>query len=237
MNLESTPSGPKGIGMKAPTYRYLARTSISVERTVPGARIRSFSVVTSKVFYGPDLNKIASTIRANQRASVSDPPTPSQQLFVDDDGNIVFGDQLDGAPGRHLSRVTQETFYSQERYARERAIVEAKLPSGTQFATDDDIGGWLYSITNDLGDTYDLFLWYEVASGTYKVSLVEPRLGGTVGVHDCHLYPDGTLCLKEQGGAGYRDLADAYARSVIWTLGASCYRRGYGFQFNYDQAS
>ena len=104
---------------------------------------RNLSTVTRRIFFGPDLNKIAATIRANQQANITDPATPSQQLFVDDDGNIVFGDQVDGSPGRQLSKVTQETFYSNDRYAQELAIVRQKLPKNSQYATDDEVGGWL----------------------------------------------------------------------------------------------
>jgi hypothetical protein len=62
-------------------------------------------------------------------------------------------------------------------------------------------------------------------------------MGGIAGIHDCHIFADGTICLKEPGGPGYYNLEDTYARSVVWSNGASCYRRGYGFQFNVGQAS
>lgn len=208
-------------------------------RLLPGVadRPRALSTLTRETFYAPDLNKIAATVRANQEANIKDPLAPSQQLYVDNHGNIFFGDQAGQAPStnRRLSKVTQETFYGDWLYDRDVAEVADKLPPGTQWATDGDIGGWLYSVSNEFGDSYQLFLWWEAASGTYKVSLVTPRLGGAVGVHDCHLYSDGTLCLKKEGGPGYTQLADAYARSVLWTRGASYYQRGYGFQFNVGQ--
>ncbi len=199
---------------------------------------RRLSTLTQETFYGPDLNKIAATVRANQARNVADPQAPSQQLYVDNYGNIYFGDQLGqaSAAGRRLSKVTQETFYGDWLQDRDLAEVRSTLPPGTTWASDGEVGGWLYTVVNEFGDLYDLFLWWEPASGTYKVSLVSPRLGGEVGVHDCHLYSDGTLCLKREGGSGYPALADAYARSVLWTRGASYFRRGYGFQFNVGQA-
>lgn len=198
---------------------------------LPGRRL---SQLTTEVFYSPDLNRIAETLRANQAGNVADPSRPSEQLFVDERGNILFGDQVNPDDARRLSKVTQETFYSRNLNV-ERHTVATRLPTHTVPASDGEIDGWLYHVTNEFGDRYDLFLWYESASSSYLVSLIEPRLGGTVGVEDCHLYQDGTLCLKREGGPGYARLEDAYARSVLWTRGASCYRRGYGFQFNVGQ--
>lgn len=196
-----------------------------------------YSVITQERFYAPDLNKIAQTIRENQQRGVTEPTAAPRQMFTTPDGQIVMGDEVDPDSADRLSRITQERFYSSEsaRLAQERSIIREKLPSNAYQASDGSITGWVYSITNEFTDTYTLFLWYEEGSRTYKVSLVEPMLGGSVGVEDCHLYADGTICLKRQGGPGYRNLEDAYARSVLWTRGASCYRRGYGFQFNVGQ--
>jgi hypothetical protein len=191
------------------------------------------SRVTTETFYSPDLNRIAATVRANQQAGSTDPARREQQLFVDKEGDIMFGDQVNPLAASRVSRVTQETFYAQR--DQEQAIVNAKMPANTYFASDGTVEGWVYQIANEFDDAYVLFLWHDRSDRTYKVSLVEPRLGGSVGVEDCHLYPDGTLCLKRQGGPGYPSMADAYARSVLWTRGASCYRRGYGFQFNVGQ--
>jgi hypothetical protein len=196
-----------------------------------------YSVITQERFYAPDLNKIARTIRENQQQHVTDPSAVTRQMFTTPDGQIVMGDEVDPSSAERLSRITQERFYAPDsrRLALEQSIVGEKLPSNAYQASDGSITGWVYSITNEFADTYELFLWYDEGTATYKVSLIEPRLGGNVGVEDCHLYSDGTICLKKQGGSGYRNLADAYARSVLWTRGASCYRRGYGFQFNAGQ--
>ncbi|MBL8929312.1 MAG: hypothetical protein JNL54_04235 [Kineosporiaceae bacterium] len=197
----------------------------------------ALSQVTAETFYMPDLNKIAAAIRDNMREGTTTPSDPARQILVDREGNIYSGDEIGGS-ARPLSQVTSETFYAWgDRSARELAIVQTKLPANTVHASDGDVDGWAYSITNEFGDTYTLFLWFDASNGTYKVSLVEPRLGGQVGVEDCHLYEDGTLCLKREGGPGYASMENAYARSVIWTRGASCYRRGYGFQFNLGQGA
>lgn len=199
---------------------------------------RQLSHVTTETFYAPDLNRIAENIRHSQARNTADPKNPSRQLFVDNNGDILFGDQVAPGEARRLSRVTQETFFSPtSRQLEERRIVADKLPPDTAFASDGTVSGWLYQVTTEFDDRFDLFLWFDAASATYRVSLVEPRLGGRVGVEDCHLYPDGTLCLKRSGGPGYAKLEDAYARSVVWTRGASCYLRGHGFQFNIGQES
>lgn len=202
----------------------------------PGSAER-YSVITQERFYAPDLNKIAQTIRENQQSGVTEPAAITRQMFTDPDGQILMGDQVDPDSAERVSRITQERFYALDspRLALERSIVSEKLPRNAYQASDGNITGWVYSITNEFADTYVLFLWYDAGTATYKISLVEPRLGGNVGVEDCHLYSDGTICLKRKDGPGYRNLADAYARSVLWTRGASCYRRGYGFQFNIGQ--
>jgi hypothetical protein len=196
------------------------------------------SVIPQEIFYAPDLNKIAEAARENQRRGEVDPSDPSRQMFTDTDGNILMGDQVDPARAERMSKIPQETFFAANdspRLALERRIVEDKLPRTTFQASDGSTTGWVYPVTNEFGDDYKLFVWYDAGTATYKVSVVEPDLRGKVGVEDCHLYSDGTICLKQEGGPGYRNLEDAYARSVLWTRGASCYRRGYGFQFNAGQ--
>jgi hypothetical protein len=194
-------------------------------------------LVTDAVLSGPDLNKIAETLRRNQASGNTIPSQPDEQIFIDDNGDILLGSQVAGASTQRLSRVTQETFYltEQERYAQEKAFVDSHMPSNTVRTSDGSTAGWAYAIKNEWGDSYTLFVWFEASSGTYIVSLVSPELAGVVGIHDCHLYADGRLCLKKEGGPGYRSMSDAYARSAIWTRGASSYRRGNGFQFNIDQ--
>lgn len=195
------------------------------------------SEIPQSIFYAPDLNRIAQAARDNQQRGDVDPTDPSRQMFTNKEGDILMGDQVDPHSAQRLSRITQETFYSGDspRLALERRVVRDKMPSNTFQASDGTITGWVYSITNEFADKYTLFAWYDAATATYKVSLVEPDLRGKVGVHDCHLYSDGTICLKEEGGSGYRNLEDAYSRSVLWTRGASCYLRGFGFQFSLGQ--
>jgi hypothetical protein len=201
------------------------------------ATVSRQSQIPQSIFYAPDLNRIAEAARENQRRGDTDPADPSRQIFTNKNGDILMGDQMDPQNARQYSRITQETFFVDDspRLALERRIVQAKMPSNTFQASDGTITGWVYSITNEFSDKYTLFAWYDAGTATYKVSVVEPDLRGKVGVEDCHLYDDGTICLKREGGPGYRNLEDAYSRSVLWTRGASCYRRGYGFQFNIGQ--
>lgn len=209
--------------------------NILLRRQAEEQPVRVLSRVTTETFYAPDLNRIAETIRANQQSNRPDPSRRDMQLFVDKEGDIMHGDQVNPQAAARVSRVTQETFYAGRR-EQEETIVRSKFPANTYPASDGAVEGWVYQIVTEFNDPYTMFLWFDSSDRTYKVSLVEPRLGGTVGVEECHLYPDGTICLKRQGGPGYSNMADAYARSVLWTRGASCYRRGYGFQFNVGQA-
>jgi hypothetical protein len=121
---------------------------------------------------------------------------------------------------------------TEKRLAKERKFAGSNMPPGTRYCSDGEYDGWVYRVENEFGDVYLMFLWYDPASSGYSVSLISPPLAGEVNVHNCHLYSDGTLCLR-RGGA-YKDMGQAYARSVLWTRGASCYQRGYGFQFSAD---
>jgi hypothetical protein len=199
-----------------------------------GAPARRISALTQETFASPNLDEIARQIRESQQAGVADPNDPARQLWVDHNGDIHMG-HVDGDNSR-LSKLTQETFASipPDHLERDRQFTTYKMPGGTQYASDGEYDGWSYRIVNEFGDVYDLFLWFNPATRHYNVSLVSPRMEGTVDGHGCHLYSDGTLCLRE-GVNGYPEIEQAYARSVLWTSGASCYQRGYGFQFNLGQ--
>ena len=137
-----------------------------------------------------------------------------------------------------VSKLTQETFATNAtvRQQQEKLLVERKMPRGTRSMSDGTYSGWLYEVENEFLDTYKLFLWHDPTTSRYKVSLVSPRLEGTVDGHGCHLYHDGTLCLND-GIHGYKDMERAYARSVLWTRGASCFQRGLGFQLSKDSSA
>lgn len=230
-----------------------------VVRGQPAAPAGRRSALTGMTFHVPDLNKITETIRRNREQGVANPEQAANQLYATPEGEILTGTVVGPNPGQRLSVITQETFYADtahgtgifahalsritkasfwveaeptppDRHSVEQGIVRDKMPAGTVFATDGAYDGWVYSVTSEFDDTYELYLWYDPSGGGYKVSLLSPKIAGSVSAHGCHLYSDGTLCLKENGG--YRDMANAYARSVLWTRGASCYQRGYGFMFN-----
>jgi len=179
----------------------------------------------------PDLNRIAETVRRNQQLAVPDPSQPAEQLYASPEGDILSGTVVSPTDTR-LSRITQETFYLDNiaRHAAERQVVLDKMPAGTVYASDGTYDGWVYTVTNEFGDDYQLFLWFDPSPGQYKVSLISPTIAGHVSAHGCHLFSDGTLCLRT--GGGYPEMERAYARSVLWTRGASCFQRGYGFQLS-----
>lgn len=149
--------------------------------------------------------------------------------------NIQMGTPTDST---RVSKLTQETFATNAtvRQQQEKLLVERKMPAWTRSMSDGTYSGWLYEVENEFLDTYKLFLWHDPTTSRYKVSLVSPRLEGTVDGHGCHLYHDGTLCLND-GIHGYKDMERADARSVLWTRGAGCFQRGLGFQFSKDSSA
>ncbi len=203
-------------------------------RPISGAPVSRLSALTIETFAAPNLDEIARQIRESQQAGQEDPNDPSRQLWVDQAGDIHMG-RTTGDSSR-LSKLTQETFATSSagQLENERKFVLLKMPDGTQHMSDGQYEGWTYRIVNEFGDVYELFLWFDPRTARYNVSLISPRMDGTVDGHGCHLYSDGTLCLRN-GLNGYKNIEKAYARSVLWTRGASCYQRGYGFQFNLGQ--
>ncbi len=112
---------------------------------------------------------------------------------------------------------------------RDRAIVEAKLPGSTRRIVADGVAGWLYPVASELGDRYELFVWFD--GSAYQVKVVAPDLEGRCGLHSCHLFPDARLCLGDDPTGGMPTLESAYAKSVVWANGFSVYQRTGRFPF------
>lgn len=192
------------------------------------------SALTERILHAPiDLNRIAEAARAQQENGGA--RSDNERIYVDSEGQLLMGADADGTPKDRLSEVTHETFFS-TRLADERAFVAARMPAGTQYITNEDASGWLYSVTTEFADEYKLFMTYDEEDRVYQVYLVDPPLGGSVDPHGAHLYPDGQLCLTDGPGSSYPDMERTYAKAAMWTRGVSCYRRGLGFQFNRGQA-
>ena len=187
-----------------------------------------WSSVVGDTFY-VDLNAIQAAVLAQQAngGQVAD----KDRVYVDQNGEVMLGSEVSD-PSR-VSAVVGDTFYARN-VGLELLTVATKLPAAVK-VSDGTYEGYAYSATNSMGDTYDLFIYYHPGYHVYRVALVAPRLGGQLDVHGGHLYEDGTLCLTKQSGSGYASMEQTYAKSVLWTLGASLFRRGYGFQFSLGQ--
>jgi hypothetical protein len=208
--------------------------AIQFRDEAPHAR-EVLSEVTSDTFYSDsvDLNAIADAVRRVQ-VNGGEPIQQKDRIFVNRDGGLQMGD----APGGdRVAEVTSDTFYAGDtaRLERESAFVRTSMPHDTIRASDGRVEGWHYTITNEFGDRYGLFLYYSQSYGVYRVALIDPHMEGTVDAHGTHLWPDGTLCLTKRHGSGYLSMDETFAKAALWTRGASCYRRGYGFQFNVGQ--
>jgi hypothetical protein len=190
------------------------------------------SEVTLDSFY-VDLNAIADAVKTAQQND-GHTTDPDKRVFVGSEGNLLMGDEATSA--ERVAEVTGDTFYAPPGLQQEGEFVRANMPRNTMHVSDGTYEGWHFTITNEFGDAYGLFLYYHPSYGVYRVALISPRMeGGVVDVHGTHLWPDGTLCLTHANGSGYPSMAATYAKAALWTRGASCYRRGYGFQFNVGQ--
>lgn len=215
----------------APSVEVSPTGAIQFRDDGPEAR-EVLSEVTTDTFYNDsiDLNAIANAVRTAQENG-GQPARQKDRIFVNREGGLQMG----GAPGgERVAEVTGDTFYA-SRLEREAAFVRTSMPRNTVRASDGQVEGWHFTITNEFDDRYGLFLYYSQSYGVYRVALIDPRMEGTVDAHGTHLWPDGTLCLTKKTGSGYSDMGKTFAKAALWTRGASCYRRGYGFQFNVGQ--
>ena len=172
-------------------------------------------------------------------STASQPDRTSTAIYVTKEGELrsATGELLlDHATtrGDRVADVTGDTFYA-TRLEDETEFVRTHMPANTRRTSDGTFDGWYFAITNEFGDTYGLFMYYHKGMGVYRVALVEPRLEGKSDAHGGHLWADGHLCLTRRDGSGYKSIETTYAKAALWTRGMSCYRRGYGFQFNIGQ--
>jgi hypothetical protein len=111
---------------------------------------------------------------------------------------------------------------------RDHAAVELSLPSATRQLVVDGVRGWVYPVTSEGGDLFQLFLWWDGAS--YQVTVLAPDVAGH-DPHACHLLPQARICLAPEMGSGMPTLQGAYAKSVLWANGYSVYLRTGAFPF------
>ena len=89
--------------------------------------------------------------------------------------------------------------------------------------------GWLYAVTTEQGDRYQLFLWFDGAA--YQVKVVSPEVDRGADPEACHLLPGDRVCLGAEHGGGMPTIESAFARSVLWANGFSAWRRTGRFPF------
>ena len=176
----------------------------------------------------PDLNRLRDIIRTAQTQGDSYPANPSERIAVGREGEIYAGDAPGNTP---LSKVQHGTFaIGNHREGRDQQYAQTHMPRNTTFIEQANARGWCYSFTSEMGRLYTMFAYFD--GRNYQVKLVEPRLEGTVGAHDGHLYSDGRLCLSESNSSGQPTLEEAYSKSVLWATGMDVVLQGYKFPFS-----
>jgi hypothetical protein len=180
-----------------------------------------------------DLNKLRDIFVKNAAKGKAFPENSDEKVYVDDEGGIVVGSDAGGKDPRRLSEVHQATFaaVASARLASEREIVREKLPSSTSHVDVDGVSGWFYSFVSELNDEYTMFLYWDEATGLYKVKLVFPEVDlSNLDPHREHLFSNGNICLAE--AIGLPTLEKAYAKSVLFANAWSFHERGHGFPFS-----
>lgn len=175
-----------------------------------------------------DLNRLREMVLSNQAENANLPARQSDKVLVDREGAIRLGSQTSPEEARQLSEVHQGTFASSARLARDQALVTRKFPRNTEVMSVDGALGFLYTLTCEIGDQYDLFLFHD--GSLYQVLVVFPEVAGRYGTHDAHLYSDGRICFGAMGGLP--NLEHAYAKSALWANGFSVFTRTGRFPFS-----
>jgi hypothetical protein len=185
-----------------------------------------------------DLNRLVQTVRENQAAGVQDPTDRQRRIFVDRDAKLKLAENLGpDTDETQLSVVKQDTFHARRaRKAQARKTAAEKMPPGTREAvTREGVRGWLYEFDNEFGDHFKMFAYRD---GSYwQVLVIEPQLEDYYrSPHTGHIFGDGRICFGAGMQSGRRTLADAYAKSVLWSNGLSAmiHSGAKQFPFNFD---
>ena len=186
----------------------------------------------------PSLDELAGRINANQTSGNAETRPPSQQVTVDNEAGIQFGDSPGNPSGRtQLPDDTYSGLFGASRKDKDREAVKKKMPANTRaHQTDEGIEGWVYSFKCQIGDRYTMFLYFDGAN--YQVMVISPRVENYwANPETGHIYSDGRICLSKRFGSGQPTLERAYAKSVVWATGFTAARRGnMPFPFNHNQA-
>ncbi|MBE9145433.1 hypothetical protein [Planktothrix mougeotii] len=164
-----------------------------------------------------DLNLLRNQVLNDQQNN------SSGNVYVDDNGNIIIN-PLNPKPNQ--SKIPGKVFAAS--LTCDRQTVSQKLPNNTRELYHNGVTGWLYEITSQLGDDFTFFAYND--GSQYQVLVVFPEVAGLYGVHDAHLFNDGSICLQD--GGGMPTLESAYAKSVLWASGFSIFARTGQFPFS-----
>jgi hypothetical protein len=174
-----------------------------------------------------DLNRLRELVLQNQAMGKDLPAERDKKVFVDRHGRIVLNPRT--GEEQVLSEVHQGVFAGlRERLARDKEVAARKLPPNTEFLVVDGVPGWRYTIHDEFGQEYVMFLYFD--GSLYQVKVVYPEVEGRYSPHHGHLFPDGRICFGEQGGLP--TLEQAYAKSVLWANGFTVFRMTGKFPFS-----
>lgn len=191
-------------------------TENRIDRDTPVARLRQLAMEQRRD-NAPLPPRLAEAQRRHARAQGNG--WTLSDVVVTKDGRIAMREE---ERTHTVSRVTTQIFAaSMEEQEAER--VDRHLPTNTTKVGD----GWAYTVTNEFGDVFDLYIYWDRYTRCYRVRLLAPDLERLGEVHRHHLYGDGHLCLSDNLGSGQRRINNAYAESVQWCNGIGAVLRGH----------
>jgi hypothetical protein len=193
-------------------------STASITPQTPLSELRE-RILSERAAIAPAPPRVAELERRHQNAiaqgwEVSD-------IVVKPDGRIATVQETRGEVT--VSRVTTQIFA----YVPwdEAELVRRHLPADTTRHGN----GWAYTVQNEYGDRFELYLYYDEYVRAYRVRLLAPAVEQVADGHKTHLYGDGHLCLSPAGSGGQHMLNNAFAESVLWCNGIGAISRGHAW--------
>ena len=190
----------------------------TIDRDTPMARLRELAMDQRREI-APLPARLAEAQRRHARARQSG--WDVSDVVVTKDGRIAM---LQEEHTHVVSRVTTQIFAAtMEQQEAER--VHRHLPANTRRFGD----GWAYTVTNEFGDVFDLYVYWDRYTRSHRVRLLAPAIEELGDGHRHHIYGDGHICLSDQPGGGQTCINNAYAESVQWCNGIGAVLRGHAW--------
>ncbi len=111
---------------------------------------------------------------------------------------------------------------------QDRQVIREKFPSNTEEIEIKGVTGWLYTLTNKLGDQYSMFVYND--GDRYQVVVLFPEDAVQSNQQNAYILDDGRIAFSEV--VGFSTLEQALTVSALWAVGFSAFKQTGVFSFS-----